>query len=171
MFKNKIIKMGVLVLMIDLASVAGWWMFYNEIKNIDRRIVLITQNISFQDAKQRNIKQLDQTLLSIVSEKSKIDGVFADSGSVVEFIEHLEELAVLSGAGLEILSGSFPAKAEEGGPFFTLNLSGSFGRIFKFLSLVEKTGYQTRIEGAKFNASDSGGWTSQVRLRMMSYKF
>ena len=171
MFKSKIAKAAVLILALDLASLAGWWLLYNEIRNKDERIASIRQDIVLQEAKQKNIKQLDQTLGSIVPEKSKIDRVFADSGSIVKFIEDLEKLTVLSGAELEILSGAFPAKAEEGGPFFTLNVKGGFNRVFKFLSLLEKMSYQIRVEGARFGSDEAGAWSSQIKLRMLSYKF
>ena len=170
-YNNATVIILAVVLILDLAAIFGWWWFYNQIKERDARVAQITGDIVVQEDKQRKIKTLDQTLQSITSEKSKLDGVFADQTSVVGFIENLEKVALLSGAGLEIVSASLPVKTEEGGPFFTLNLSGSFGQIFKFLAMLEKTSYQIKIEGARFGVSESKGWTSQIKLRMLSYKF
>ncbi|MEK7567228.1 MAG: hypothetical protein AAB527_03800 [Patescibacteria group bacterium] len=168
---NKTAKAVALILMLDLAVLFGWWWFYYEIKGKDAQIASIGRDIAAQEDKQKRIKELDQVLQSIASEKSKVDGAFAEGSNVVKFIEGLEMMASFSGAGLEIVSASLPAKVEEGGPFFTLNLSGSFGRLFKFLALLEKTSYQIKIESARFGVSEKGAWSSQIKLRLLSYKF
>lgn len=169
--KEKLLKTAVFVLIINFAAAFGWWWTYNQIKKEGGGIEILNKEIADADSKQKNIKNLEQTLKSIGDQRVKINSIFADEKSVVRFIEDLEKLALVSGVALEINSASLPAKTDDGGPSFDLAASGEFGRLFKFLSLVEKMNYQIKMDRAGFDLSGKGPWKTSMRLRMLSYRF
>jgi len=168
---KKILKTASIILILNLAALAAWWGFYNEIKKRDKRVVILNQEISLADAKRKNIRNLEQTLQSISREKSEIDDAFVDDASVVRFIEDIEKLSVIADSELEINSASLPARSQDGGPEFGLNLKGSFGRLLKFLAMLEKVNYRLEIESARFGGDGKGSWILQIKLRILSYKF
>lgn len=167
--KNKLFKALIAVLLIDALSIAGWWYFYQKLSGMSGRVAVLREEAAATETKQKNIKRLTQTLEDISDKKSKIDSVFVDEKAVIRLIEDLEKSAGLSGVSLKISSVSLPANSGGDGPKFNLNLGGSFGQLFKFLSLLENMNYQLKVETANFQAGHTGAWSSQINLRLLSY--
>ena len=171
MIKSNLLKALIMIFIIDAAALAGWWRFYRGINNMSSSLDILREEVLVAETKQKNIKLLAQTLDTISEKKSKIDTVFIDEQSVVRFIEDLEEVASTAGVSLEIASASLPTQTGAGGPSFDLKLGGSFGRLLKFLTMIEKTSYQLKIETASFGALEEGRWSLQLKLQLLSYKF
>ncbi|QQG45989.1 MAG: hypothetical protein HYY55_03360 [Candidatus Niyogibacteria bacterium] len=165
------LKTIIILFLLNALAIFGWWLFYRRLDDAGGRIGVLREEIFAADAKQKNIKLLEETLQSIGDDRSKIEDVFVDEKSVVGFIENLEKVAADAGASLEISSVSLQAKVEDGGPSFNLNLEGSFGRLLKFLTLLENINYQVKIGTARFSVLNSGIWDLQVKLNLLSYKF
>lgn len=168
---KRILQTALAMLAVNLVALAGWWLFYRTINSSGLKLETLRREISTAEAKQKNIKALAQTLGEISEKKSEINRVFVDEKSVIKFIEALEEMASVAGVSMEIPSASLPAKIEDGGPSFTLNLEGSFGRLFRFLSLVEKMDYQLKAESARFSVPEDADWNAQIKIRLASYNF
>lgn len=169
--KGRIAKIIIIVLAFEITAAVGWWLVYGRIQKINSGMLFIKKEIADSDLKQKNIRRLDQILQDIDAERKKIKSVFVTEAEVVGFIENLEETARLSGAELEIQSASLPTKAEEGGPVFSLNLSGSFSRVFKFFELLEKMKFQIKLEDVRANKNDKENmWEAQIRFKLLSYK-
>jgi len=166
-----IVKSLAAALLLNTLAAGAWFLFYGEIEQRRDIVMSLKNDIAAADLKLKNIRSLDQSLAAIAADKTKVEEVFVGADEIVRFIEDAERLAVISGAEMEISSAVLPLKAEERGPLFVLKLAGSFGQIFRLLSLFEKTSYELSLEEVKMTKGEQSGWSGEIELRLLSYKF
>jgi hypothetical protein len=93
------------------------------------------------EAHQRDeIKSLNRSIQMIAGDRALLETHFAKSSDIVPFLDTIEKLAPEAGAKAEVDSVNVPA--DNTGLTVGLKVSGSFGAIYKFLTLLENSPYE-----------------------------
>lgn len=167
--KNSIVSVIATVVCVNLALAAGWGYMYMRTLAAKTSAIGLAEKISGIEAKQDNIRALTVFLQGIDAERAKIAGAFADSRTFVHFIEELERLALISNVKLTIESATLPQSAD-GFPSFQLKASGSFGGVYRFLSLLQTMRYHVAIDDVRMEKNaDRKNWTAALQFQLLSF--
>ncbi len=118
-----------------------------DIKKDSQDFILQKNNFAELQLRKENFNQLRDFYQSRQEELKRIDNLFINRETPIEFIEFLEEKAKDSFLAIEI-SATFSKKAESEKWNFSnyqLSLNGSFPNILKFLEKIETAPYLIEI--------------------------
>lgn len=169
---RRVIFTILIFLLIILSVVAGFWVFYS-VASATNDIIAVKRDAAEIERREANIKMLEELISSIVLEEATIASVFADSESLVLFIENLEAASRDSGVLLEIESAEFAGSGGESLPHFQLKTSGSFGDNLRFLRLLETMPFQIELNDAALavHESEPGARFWQLKTSITLFSF
>ena len=168
-------KYIIAIVILNLLGGAAWWWVYTQTARVEGEIYATRGGLAEIEARVLNIKRLEGVLEEAGTERLAVEGAFADSRSIVHFIEKMEELATSTQVSLKVQSAALPATGKDLGPVFRVDLSGDFGHIYKFTDLLMASNYQVLIDKFFIGQEEDTVkklkyWKATVDLRMISYK-
>ena len=126
-----------------------------------------------------NIRSLDRTLQQIASQRVLLENHFAKSSDVVPFLNTVEKLAGEAGTVSEI--NSVNVVSDNTKLIVGFKVSGSFEAIYKFLTLLENSPYETdflSMDIHNLTVQDSLGtavrslkWEAIFSIQLLSFSF
>ncbi len=130
-----------------------------------------------ESVKRENTRVLAHSVEVIQSERLELDTHFAKSSDVVPFLDTMEALAPKVGTKAEVTSVELlkePIALEVG-----LRASGSFGNLYRFLTLLENSPYELEINSVEMHkvgeigavVSEAGptGWNMVLKIKLLSF--
>ncbi|MFZ3011551.1 MAG: hypothetical protein WA060_00940 [Minisyncoccia bacterium] len=170
------ILLGVSIILFVIFSLAFVFLF----KKINDNYKETNQNtIAWmeEERKREDIVSLGQSLQEIIDDKTLLETHFAKSSDVVPFLDNIEKLAPKAGVQIEV--DSVNIKNNNTGLVVGLKASGSFGAIYKFLTLLENSPYQldfTSMHISKVQTGDTPGkntkdsrWEGIFKIQLLSF--
>jgi hypothetical protein len=126
---------------------------FSEIKNISVEISSKKGEILLLEKRAENAKSFADFFQREMENFKKVESLFINPETPIEFIEFLEKESGNLGLSLEIFLHSPIVTEEDPWPSigFRLNLSGSFPKFLKFLEKLELAPYLIEIQGLKIS--------------------
>jgi len=168
MKNKKFIITIVLVVLLNGAVLAGWIYLFSNFKKQNNFIKEERQKILVSDKKLENSNSLKALMNEIVDEKQKIDSVFLDKESIINFIENLESIAGKTGASIKIGNINIDNQDKKG-LSFQFNLTGNFNQLFHYLILLENLPYLINIERMDFKKLAPNEWGANFEILVNSF--
>jgi hypothetical protein len=171
-------KYIIAIVILNLLGGAAWWWVYTQTAQVEGEVYATRGGLAEIEARVLNIKRLEGVLEEAGTERLAVEGAFADSRSIVHFIEKIEELATSTQVTLKdnkVQSAALPATGKELGPVFRIEVSGDFGNIYKFTDLLMASNYQVLLDKFFIGQEEDAVkklkyWRAIIDLRMISYK-
>jgi Tfp pilus assembly protein PilO len=152
-----------------LGIFAAWLLLYS---SLDDKIASINEIKSQTKASEERIKQrrdLKDVIAKLESQKQKIDSVFLNKDTLINFIELLESMSKASGVSLNKNSSS-----ADKNPIFDLSAEGNYNQVQNFLVLLENMPYKISLDDVsmkeKIGAASSTSWVADFRVTLLSYE-
>jgi hypothetical protein len=127
--------------------------------------------------RQDEISLLDRSLPEITGDQAQLEIHFAKSSDVVPLLDMIEKLALEAGATAEI--DSVNTLANNSGLVVELKASGSFGTIYKFLTLLENSPYELdflsmdmhnlTVPGVAGKTVNNLKWEAVFKIQLLSF--
>ncbi len=182
--KQKLIISIVLIVGINLIAIAGWWFVYSSVQQERDTIANLRREIDINERRMNNSRSLGVLLTDIKKDEEKISLTFLNSNNIVKFIEDLEFLGRKASTTLEVNAIKLPTPGDNiKEPAFHFKITGTFGELFQYFTLLENLPYQIEIERVSlFNpqTSNSGGitntkksipiWKAEFDVKLLSYE-
>ena len=153
--KNKtayllISSLAMLALLLWLA-----WFTYGKIAAVNTLIKDAEAKIAVSESKEKEFSKIATEIKTSEGQINKINAVFLNDETFVNFVELLESLAREVGVkikteGASLQQGSVPASVQ-------FNLEGNFGQIIRFLTLLDKIPVAGIVTNLEITAKDSHG--------------
>lgn len=171
---KKFILTFVIMVAINIAGLAGWWLIFSYIQASRDNILASRLKIQETDRRINNAHLLKNLLSEIRKDKEKIDASFLNSQSVVGFIEKLEVLGRQAGVSASIKSINLPDQNKIKEPRLQVSATGSFRDLFQYFSLLENLSYQISFEKFSLIKPDEQNkgqknWTYDFDISVLSY--
>jgi len=126
------------------------------------------QKLALVEKKMESRRSLKDMINGLSEERKKIDSIFFDNNTMVDFIESLEEVAKQAGVSLEFTSIIVNEKTKTP-PMFRFQLSGGFGKIFRYLSLLENMPFPVIIKKAHITNDKDKGWVADFDVALTTF--
>lgn len=174
MIKNGHWKLILVVIALSVLAGAAWLWVYTKTAQVRDEIYATRSGLAEIEVRVENIKHLENMLEEAEAERAAVEGAFTDSRGIVHFIEKMEELATTTQVTLEVRSAALPVTGGEFGPVFHAEVSGDFGAVYKFISLLMDTDYQVLpdkffLEQKEDREKKIEYWLASLDFRMISY--
>lgn len=118
---------------------------FNEIRGASQNFISQKNRLLELEIRAENFRELQQIYKIYQPDFKKIDQLFINAEEPINFIEFLEEEAILAQISIEMLP--FPPKEDDPWPSmdFRLTLEGPFPNFLKFLERLESSIYLIEI--------------------------
>ncbi|MBI3306007.1 hypothetical protein HYZ82_02635 [Candidatus Nomurabacteria bacterium] len=149
-------------------SLIGFFFFFKEINDNNKELQLKETTWQKESIRREDIKKLDQSVKVIEEESKELEKHFAKSSDVVPFLDTLEGLGKASGVKAETTSVDItPNKTAL---MVGMRVSGTFGNVYKFVTLLENSPYEIEFIGVDMH-KDGGAdkWNAAVRIKLLSF--
>ena len=123
------------------------------------------------------IKALDYSVKIIEEERKQLDNHFAKSSDAVPFLDTIEELAPKVGAKAEVTSVDIIE--DNGGLMIGMRASGTFGSLYKFITLLENSPYELEFMGVSIKRQTASSaenknigypnWEAILKIKLISF--
>lgn|SRR3989344_1301345 len=121
---------------------------------------------------QNEVSVVEQSLETIRADKAELETHFSRSGDVVPFLNTIERLAKESGTRAEVTL----VDLSESRDLLTVsvNASGSFEAIYKFMILLENSPYELELTAVSMRKSSPEDakqreWSSVFKLKLLTF--
>jgi len=161
-----IIIFGVLTIFLIIFCI---FPFLKQIQNNSKEFISEKKKVILLTQKREKLQELENFYKTYQSDYNKIENLFIDSQSPIEFIQFLEQTATNSGVQLEILSTKISQKTKEDfwpSLSFQLSLSGDFPDFLKFLRKLENSPYL--IEFLDLNIKKESKIKAELSIKVFS---
>ena len=150
---------------------------YKETNNNDEESRLAESEWQVEAQRRDEIRALNNSIKIIEEERARLETHFARSSDVVPFLDTIEGLASQVGAKAEITSVDI--MKDHTGLMVEMKASGTFGGLYKFLTLLENSPYELEFvsidlnRGAVLSGSDSNiknlKWEATFKIKLLSF--
>lgn len=169
--KNKInLLITVFVISIVLLVVFGIYPLFTEIKKNSQEVILEKKTLLSLEAKTEDLEKFKNFYKDIEPNLEKIDNLFIDSETPVEFIGFLEKINRDCELSLKI-SLTPPIRLEKDSwpsVTFQMNSIGSFPYFLKFLEKLESSPYLIEIQNLSVNKLEKGDIQANFSLKVFA---
>ncbi len=125
-------------------------------------------------ARREGIKTLESSVKMIEGDRLQVEAHFAKSSNVVPFLDTIEGLAPKVGAKAEV--SSVAPVSGGAGLLVGMTASGTFGSLYKFLTLLENSPYELEFVGMDMHRESSGDksstlprWNVNLQMKLLSF--
>ena len=151
--------------------------FYRATQGNNQKSEIAETEWQNETLKRNDIKALDHSIKIIEKERGKLDTHFAESSDIVPFLDTLEGLAPKVGIKAEVTSVDI--LADHTGLVVGMKASGSFGGLYKFLTLLENSSYELEFvsveihrgtpESTEGKSASIPTWAGLLKLKLLSF--
>ncbi|MBT3282845.1 hypothetical protein HON59_01515 [bacterium] len=144
-----------------IVSVTFYVLFFNNIKEKNNTISAIVNDVDIAVQKETKLKSVKNIIKDTADGREKIDTYFIKDDEIINFIGEVEKIGRDIGVEVEIISVSIgDSKLQQDNVSELLNLDleaeGSWSRVFRFLTLVEKMPFKVNISTINLEAIYEG---------------
>jgi len=159
-----------LVIVLNVILITLIYSLLQGIGSKKRSVFEIKKDTAFYVARIKNINEINKSLVVNKEAKGKIESVFLDENSLINFIKELEYFAQKTGMELD-MKGVRILKETNSGAVFNFIVEGSFSGIYRYLTLLENSRYQLRFEGINIQKSlNDENWVAALELKVLSFR-
>ena len=160
-----------------LFSCSVFFFFYRAINDNNQESRLKEEKWQIEASRREDIKALDRSVKTIEGERAQFETHFARSSDIVPFLDTIEGLAPKVGIEAEITS-PLDILEDRTGLIVGIKASGTFGGIYKFLTLLENSPYELEFIGVdikreiKTDADKSVAipkWNAVFKIKLLSF--
>ena len=170
---QKIILISTLAILILLCF--AFFFLYQEINKNNQKAEQSLLLWQIEANRRDDINYLNRSLKEINQQKMQLDTHFINGSDVVPFLNTVEQLAPLAGASAQV--GSVDTNKDNTTLVVTLSSSGSFGSIYKFLTLLENSPYELNFLSMDINKTadvadkkiKNSVWTGTFKIQLLSF--
>ena len=125
-----------------------------------------------ENARRENAKSLANLIKTIEPEKTLLETHFAQSSDVVPLLDTIEKLAREVGVEAEVMS--IDVIENSSSLIVEVQVSGSFGTIYKLITLLENSPYELEFVLADIKQMDTMAgktpeWTATFQMKVLSF--
>ncbi len=127
-----------------------------------------------KNAKKEEIKAITKELQMIEKERSLLNTHFIQSSDVVPFLDTVEQLAQKVNTQAEITQVDI--SSDKTSLAISVNASGSFQNLYKFLTLLENSPYQIEFTSVNLErnvtgavSKNAGEWSATFTIKLLSF--
>lgn len=166
--KNKKIIFLILSVLFTVVFCLIFYFVYNKILENKKSTKLLYNEWKTEENRREIIKSLDRTINKIQDKKNKIESHFVSSSDVVPFLDFFEKSALLVNTNTEVSSVSVPN--DNSTINVSLNVSGSFESIYKYINLIENAPYELYINSFTLNKIGNPNiWNLNLQIKLLSF--
>lgn len=150
---------------------------YKAIDNSNKESQLKEMEWQSELLRRDEIRVLDNSVKAIEKERVQLENHFAQNSDIVPFLNTIEGLASKVGIKAEVTSVDL--LVDRDGIMVGMKVSGAFGDLYKFLTLLENSPYElefTGVDMSKGVGGDSGsknvtfsGWDVYLKIKLLSF--
>ena len=153
---------------------------YRNINNNKETSQLAQEKWQTENTRRENARSLANSIKAIETERAQLETHFVQSSDVVPFLDTIEKLAKEVGTKAEVVSVN-PAKGSSS-LMVGMKTSGSFGTIYKLITLLENSPYDLRfvsvdvqnssgenLSGSKNKKTKTPQWTATFQIKLLSF--
>ncbi len=171
-----------LSLLFFCVSLAIFIYFFKEIKNNNQE--LQTKELAWRTEalKREGIKTLDHSVKAIEQERAELDTHFAKSSDIVPFLNTIDRLSLKANTTAEITA--VDPTLDHSGLDVSMNASGTFENVYKFLTLLENSPYEIEFTGVDMHKeikpettttplvvkNTAPKWNVTIKMKLLSFK-
>lgn len=153
----------ILLWLINLALIGGSLGLIYLVMN-DAELTIKAHQESYLVARARaDVTNWREVLDASATERARIAALFINRDSLINFIEELEAVARESGVDYKLGEPTIEATVLK----LTLQMSGSFPNVYRFLTRLENLPYRLRLE--QVDLAGEAEWNGQVAIRLLSF--
>lgn len=147
--KQTYITSAIFMVIIILIIIGGVFPLIKEIKKNYSSLISQKRELLLLKIKAENLVKFQEHYLIFHKNLDKIDEVFIDPDTPIDFLEFLESIAQFSQIPIEVSIGPLKDKKTDVWPSlsFQIFLNGPSSKIFPFLEKIENSPYLSEIEG------------------------
>jgi Tfp pilus assembly protein PilN len=178
--QNNFKKITFFVLTILLFALVLVFLFvYKKIDSNEAKTQNSMTEVENELSRRAEIQALNLSINSIKVDKTALETHFAKSSDIVPFLDTIESLAPKAGAKAQVTSVNILKDSST--LAVQINASGSFGGIYKFLTLLENSPYELEFTGVDMQkqgvvkapdgsaGSQSPEWEAIIGVRLLSF--
>ena len=154
-----------------------FFFFYRAININNVKSQLAENEWQTEELKREEIKTLDRSVKTIEGERAQLETHFAKSSDVVPFLGTIGRLALEANTKEEITSVYISGDNTQ--LIVGINVSGTFSKLYKFLTLLENSPYElefSRVGLHKETAQDMSSkiisapnWNMLIDIKLLSF--
>lgn len=163
--QKSIIAIAVSFLLI-IASIAGTWFLYREMRAIKTEIQTIRDGIALLEAENGTIRDFQTIRSRRRDDIGRINKFFIEKDRPLDFIEAIESLGRITHSTLAIDAGGVSKESDYF--IFRLAIDGDQENTLKFLSLLERMPYTIRISSLTVSNLEGNPQNPEVRRTRLS---
>jgi hypothetical protein len=118
---------------------------YSTVNNYDKDSQLKETEWQDETLRRDEIKQLNHSVIVVQQDKTELETHFAQSSDIVPFLDTIEKLSTIVNSKAEVTSVDIAT--DHTGLVVNLKASGTFGNLYKFLTLLENSPYELDFSG------------------------
>ncbi|MEK7113700.1 MAG: hypothetical protein AAB873_02635 [Patescibacteria group bacterium] len=169
-------KSFILALLFFLVSLTILFVLLSVIKGSEVKYKLAEEKWQIENAKREDMGTLKNLLKEVDKEKSLLDSHFIQNPDVVPFLTTVENLA--KKVNLQIEVASVNVNEKEPALLVGVKTSGSFGNIYRFITLLENSAYDLVFVSADMKTIEDGlvnrvsklpEWVATFEIKLLSF--
>jgi len=153
----------IILIILNLAGVAVYGFFIAKVSSLNKKIAYIEAEIRSQDDKEKELKQIANSLGDAEDDRQLLSKAFVVKGEEIAFIEKIEELAGSASLSMKIDSINVIASEFKDKDKITMKITGggSWRSVYKFFVMLESMPYLVDVSRVAFNKNDDGATTNK----------
>ena len=154
--KFQSIKILILMIVCNLAAIAGYYFLFQYIVTQTQSSSDLINTINLSEQKNSHLSSLRTMVKDTEEERQQLSGLLLSNDAEVSFIEQVETLAKKSGLESKTDSVSSVAGIASTTNIFNMQIetTGSWSNTMYFLNQIENLPYDIHIEGSSLNKQD-----------------
>lgn len=150
------------------ACLVSFAFIFRAIDNNNRELELKETTWQKEFIRREDIKKLDRSVKIIEAERGELETHFAKSSDVVPFLDTLEGLARMADTKAE--TTSVDITPDKMSLLVGMKVSGTFGNIYRFITLLENSPYEIEFAGFDVHKEgDTDRWNAAIRIKLLSF--
>ena len=153
----------IILIILNLAGVAVYGFFIAKVSSLNKKIAYIEAEIRSQDDKEKELKQIANSLGDAEDDRQLLSKAFVVKGEEITFIEKIEELARGASLSMKIDSINVIPSEFKDKDKITMKITGggSWRSVYKFFVMLESMPYFVDVSRVAFNKNDDGATTNK----------
>jgi len=159
-----------IVILLAVIIVLGGFMFFARIRNINKEIFLLQENINARTENNLRLKSIEKTLEQTKNNIQKIESYFVGVDGTVSFIETLESLGKKNNVNPRVTTVDVSNDAQIKDDYkeflkLSINTDGTWANTFYFLAALENVPYKISFNNISINKVGSSDDVTDSKIQ------
>lgn len=161
---KKPVLMIIFIFVLGTSLIIFWFLILNYLMSIKNEDILLAEELESVNRKIEKARLTEELYEGLKPERDITEKIILNKENFINFIEILEFSSSSTDTELSINSALIDEY-----PVLSLEVKGSFDKIFKFIKLTENFSYITSFNRITLR-KDSEIWTANIDLKILSYR-